>query len=213
MVTGVVGKAAVTLAGQPHRPYIYAFQFPEYCPGECRVGGEMASESRGRPPSHRRPPQNEHVRRRNADGGAPAIVEAPGERPAASCGGESFVGKFSLSPLGQPTHCLVPGREKAGGTRWLVDAKEKAGDEPIYLAGPQQSYPRASARRRKYRSVQVWCSSRTDSSDFRTARLVPVPSSGKRASDCTEHEKYEADNSQNPPNSYQDSNVENITKD
>lgn len=62
-------------------------------------------------------------------------------------------------------------------------------------------------------TVQVWCSSRTDSSDFRTARLVPVPSSGKRASDCTEHEKHEADNSQNPPNSYQDSNVENITKD
>ena len=49
MVTGVVGKAAVTLPGQPHRPY-YAFQFPEYCPGECRVGGEMAVESRGRPP-------------------------------------------------------------------------------------------------------------------------------------------------------------------
>lgn len=44
-------------------------------------------------------------------------------------------------------------------------------------------------------------------------RLVPVPSSGKRASDCTEQEKHEADNSQNPPNSYQDSNVENIAKD
>ena len=44
-------------------------------------------------------------------------------------------------------------------------------------------------------------------------RLVPVPSSGKGSSDCTEHEKHESDNNQNPPNRYQYSNVENITED
>lgn len=55
MVTGVVGNAAVTLPGQPHRPYMH-FSFRNTARVNAGVGGEMAFESRGRPPSHRRPP-------------------------------------------------------------------------------------------------------------------------------------------------------------